>query len=209
MAEQAEILLRQVLVFFVLETVQGMAAGASQLTVASLGRRLDDQFLVRVEDHTRAELIQIAAARDTILVGGPLVNPLVDELRLLGRITSAAPVANGEAYIEVVPLSFGTQDSVVIAGYRAVDTDTATRAGIAWADDHLWNVDFQTRKLYQLAVVDEPMYRLSDIRRARVEYLWALNNYGPGAVRDLKVAIALPGDLPNQRLLKRLPSSSW
>ncbi len=74
-------------------------------------------------------------------------------------------------------------------------------AGVAWLDGHLWNVDFQTRKVYQLVIEDEQMYRLSDTRRARVEYLWALSNYGPGQVKDLTLNIALPMELPNQKLL--------
>ena len=74
-------------------------------------------------------------------------------------------------------------------------------AGIAWLDGHLFNVDFQTRKLYQLVIRDEPAYRLSDTRRARVEYLWALNNYGPADVMDLTLNVAVPMQLPNQKLL--------
>jgi len=74
-------------------------------------------------------------------------------------------------------------------------------AGIAHLDGHLWNVDFQNRKVYKLAIKDKQMYRLSETRRARVEYLWALNNYGPGDVMGLTLNIALPMELPNQRLL--------
>lgn len=74
-------------------------------------------------------------------------------------------------------------------------------AGITWLMGDLWNVDFQTRKLYRIAVDEEPRYRLSDHRRARIEYLWALNNYGPGTVKDLRLNLALPMTLPNQRLL--------
>jgi len=80
-------------------------------------------------------------------------------------------------------------------------------AGIAFADGHLWNVDFQTRTIYQLVVQDERNYRLSDVRRARVEYTWALNNYGPGTVTDLAVNLALPMELPSQKLLSELTFS--
>ena len=80
-------------------------------------------------------------------------------------------------------------------------------AGIAWKDGHLWNVDFQDRKVYQLTIQDEQMYRLTDTRRARVEYLWALNNYGPGEVTDLILNVALPMELPNQKLLTELTFS--
>ncbi|MGB2984271.1 MAG: transglutaminase domain-containing protein, partial [Phycisphaerae bacterium] len=81
-------------------------------------------------------------------------------------------------------------------------------AGIAWLDGHLWNVDFQTRKVNQIIIKDGPMYRLSDTRRARVEYLWALNNYGPGEVTGLTLNIALPMTLPNQKLLTDVTFSS-
>jgi len=80
-------------------------------------------------------------------------------------------------------------------------------AGIAWLGDHLWNVDFQDRKVYQLVIEGEQMYRLSDPRRARVEYLWALSNYGPGQVKDLTLNIALPMELPNQKLLSEMKFS--
>ena len=74
-------------------------------------------------------------------------------------------------------------------------------AGIAWHDNHLYNVDFQTHKIYQLIIRDDPMYRLDEPRRARVEYLWSLNNYGPGTIKDLTVALAMPVGLPSQKLL--------
>ncbi|MBN2559753.1 MAG: transglutaminase [Phycisphaerae bacterium] len=80
-------------------------------------------------------------------------------------------------------------------------------AGITWLDGYLWNVDFQTRKIYQIVIKDEPMYRLSDTRRARVEYLWALNNYGPGDVTDLVLNVAVPMELPNQKLQTRVDFS--
>ena len=80
--------------------------------------------------------------------------------------------------------------------------------GVAWLDGHLFNVDFQTNKVYKLVIQDDPMYRLSDKRRARVEYLWALNNYGPGAVMDLTLNVAVPVELPNQKLLSELNFST-
>ncbi|MBI4720340.1 MAG: PQQ-binding-like beta-propeller repeat protein [Chitinivibrionia bacterium] len=80
-------------------------------------------------------------------------------------------------------------------------------AGLAWHDGDLWNVDFQNRKIYRLATKGETKYRLSDTREARVEYLWALNNYGPGEVKDLVLNIALPDELPNQTLLSDMAFS--
>ena len=80
-------------------------------------------------------------------------------------------------------------------------------AGLAWLDGYLWNVDFQTRKLYQLVVTDQQKYRLWDTREARVEYLWALYNYGPADIRELSVRVAVPQPLANQELLSELDFS--
>lgn len=81
-------------------------------------------------------------------------------------------------------------------------------AGLASLDGYLWNVDFQTRKVYQLVIDDEQKYRLSDPREARVEYCWTLYNYGPGEVRDLAVNLAIPEPLPNQELLSQIEYSA-
>jgi len=80
-------------------------------------------------------------------------------------------------------------------------------AGLTWLDGHLWNVDFQTRKLYQIVINDDPMYRLSDTRRARLEYLWALSNYGPGNATEVTLSVALPMALPRQKLLSEITYS--
>lgn len=77
-------------------------------------------------------------------------------------------------------------------------------AGIAWLDGCLWNVDFQTRKLYQIAIESDPPYRLSETRRAQVEYAWTLSNYGPAKIIDLTAALAVPLNLPNQKLLSEV-----
>jgi transglutaminase-like putative cysteine protease len=74
-------------------------------------------------------------------------------------------------------------------------------AGLAWHDGYLWNVDFQTRKLYQIEIDGDQPYKLFDPRRARVEYLWSLSNYGPGEVRDLVLSVAVPRNLLNQKML--------
>ena len=77
-------------------------------------------------------------------------------------------------------------------------------AGLAWLDGCLWNVDFQTRKMYQIAIKDEQKYRLSDPREARVEYVWAVYNYGPGEIKNVTVNFAVPERLPSQELLSEL-----
>jgi len=93
-------------------------------------------------------------------------------------------------------------DSGMVLGI--IDAPGPYAAGVAWLDGDLWNVDFQNRKLYRLAVRSDRMYRLGDTREARVEYLWALNNYGPGEVKDLVLNIAVPENLPNQEMLSEI-----
>jgi sugar lactone lactonase YvrE len=73
--------------------------------------------------------------------------------------------------------------------------------GVTWHDGDLWNVDFQDREVRRIAVRGEPGYRLGEPRRARVEHVWTLSNYGPGDVLDLELSVALPMDLEHQRLL--------
>jgi transglutaminase-like putative cysteine protease len=96
------------------------------------------------------------------------------------------------------------ENGMVIA---VLDAPGPYAAGLAWHDNNLWNVDFQHRALYRLVTDDEVKYRLTDTREARVEYLWALNNYGPGEVKDLVLNIALPDALPNQELLSEISFS--
>jgi transglutaminase-like putative cysteine protease len=81
-------------------------------------------------------------------------------------------------------------------------------AGLARIGDYLWNVDFQTRTLYQLVLHDEQRYRLSEPREARVEYVWALYNYGPGEVKDIVASFAMPQPLRNQELLSEFEFAS-
>jgi outer membrane protein assembly factor BamB len=115
-----------------------------------------------------------------------------------GRYLWVSNRINNELYM------VNPSDGMVIG---ILDSPGPYAAGLAWHDGDLWNVDFQNRKLYRLTVEDKNMYRLSDTREARVEYLWALNNYGPGEVEDLELNVAVPEDLPNQVLLSAVDFS--
>ena len=89
-----------------------------------------------------------------------------------------------------------------------LDSPGPYAAGLAWKDGYLWNADFQKRKLFELVIKAETPYRLYDTRVARVEYYWALNNYGPGRVTDVTLNVAVPENLPNQELLSKLDYST-
>ena len=78
-------------------------------------------------------------------------------------------------------------------------------AGLVRTGHTLWNVDFQTRKIYQIKLNDDDQpYRRFNPREERAEYSWTLMNYGPGRVRDVTSAVAIPHDLPNQELLSEV-----
>ena len=86
---------------------------------------IPNSSLIEIESHSYIELEGIAISHDTVLVGGNLANPLVEELVQQGRI-SVSLVNNGDALIEVVEGAFGTKDCVVVAGYGLLDTQVAS-----------------------------------------------------------------------------------
>lgn len=143
-----------------------------------------------------------------ILAGGKIYKVLPDDGTILAFVPSPDPACRFLAHDgRYLWTANRTKDE-----FYMLDPDTGKviailaspgpyPAGLAWLDGYLWNVDFQTRQVYQLAIADPPMYRLSETRRSRVEYLWALNNYGPHEVTELTLGLAVPMDLPNQKLL--------
>ncbi len=75
--------------------------------------------------------------------------------------------------------------------------------GLAWDGKYLWNVDYQTDSLYQLVRQDDELYTLENQRRARVTFTHEVKAYGQGRLRDLNVYIAIPEDLPQQKILAK------
>lgn len=73
-------------------------------------------------------------------------------------------------------------------------------AGLAWDGAHLWCVDYETRELYQLETVSGSPYVVSAPKQESLSYTEAWRNFGPGTVKTLDVTIAVPHDLPNQKL---------
>ncbi|UCH10070.1 MAG: transglutaminase, partial [Fidelibacterota bacterium] len=73
--------------------------------------------------------------------------------------------------------------------------------GLAWDGRHLWNVDYQTDSLYQLIRQDQEPYRLENTRHARITLTHEVKIYGQGQLLDLNVHIAIPEDLPQQKIM--------
>jgi len=74
-------------------------------------------------------------------------------------------------------------------------------AGLAWDGSHLWCADYETRRLYELGTSSSAPYVTSDPRHERVVFREAWRNFGPGVVKTLDVYLAVPDDLPNQKIL--------
>lgn len=75
-------------------------------------------------------------------------------------------------------------------------------AGLAWDGKNLWCADYESRTLYKLAASTAAPYVTSQPRHETVTYQEVWRNFGPGVVKRLDVYIAVPQDLPNQKLLK-------
>lgn len=74
--------------------------------------------------------------------------------------------------------------------------------GLAWDGRHLWCADYEARALYKLQAVTAAPYVTCDPKRELVTYAEAWKNFGPGTVKALDVYIAVPQDLPTQKILK-------
>jgi len=72
--------------------------------------------------------------------------------------------------------------------------------GMAWDGKHLWNLDYQKDELYRLVRQDDELYRLKDTRRATVTFTHEVKVYGRGGLKDLQVYIAVPREMPQQKV---------
>ena len=73
--------------------------------------------------------------------------------------------------------------------------------GLAYDGRHLWNVDYQQDRLYQLKRQDEVRSVQTDGKRETLEMVHQVRNYGPGELVSLDVYLAIPQDLPTQKIL--------
>jgi transglutaminase-like putative cysteine protease len=73
--------------------------------------------------------------------------------------------------------------------------------GLAFDGTDLWAVDFQEDQVYQLKVRDGVKFRTSDSFRAKVTHIHEITNFGPGAVTEGTIHLAIPVDRPNQSII--------
>ena len=73
--------------------------------------------------------------------------------------------------------------------------------GLAWDGECLWNADWQHDHVYRLVHRDEETYRLRDPRRAEITITHEVKVTGTGMVRSLDAYLAVPRDMPQQKIL--------
>jgi transglutaminase-like putative cysteine protease/glutamine cyclotransferase len=74
--------------------------------------------------------------------------------------------------------------------------------GLAWDGRDLWCADYEARTLYRLVAATHAPYVTSRPRHELVTYTEAWRNFGPGLVKTIDVYVAVPSDLPTQKILK-------
>ena len=75
-------------------------------------------------------------------------------------------------------------------------------SGLAWDGKRLWCLDYERRALFSMDPFGEGAYSLSAPKREALSFGEYWRNRGPGVVTALDIYIAVPMDLPNQKLLK-------
>lgn len=72
--------------------------------------------------------------------------------------------------------------------------------GLAYDGQYLWNVDYQSDSLYKLVRQDDEKFILNDTRKTKVTFTNEVKVYGKGKVKNLDVYIAIPEEMPQQKI---------
>jgi streptogramin lyase len=73
--------------------------------------------------------------------------------------------------------------------------------GLAFDGEFLWNVDYQTDMIYRIKLRDDVTHVRLRAKKETLEYVHQVRNYGPGELTSLDIYLAVPHDLPTQKLL--------
>jgi len=84
------------------------------------------------------------------------------------------------------------------------DSPGAYARGLATDGKVLWNVDYQEDRIYKLVIDDGETIQTFDEHTLDLLLTHEFRNYGPGEVTQLDVYIAIPHDMPSQKLLSEV-----
>jgi sugar lactone lactonase YvrE len=93
------------------------------------------------------------------------------------------------------------EDGSVVVGFPS---PSRFPRGLAFDGEFLWNVDYQTDTIYRIKLRDDATHVRLESKRETLEYVHQVRNYGPGELTSLDIYLAIPHDLPGQKLLGRL-----
>ncbi|OGU60148.1 MAG: transglutaminase [Ignavibacteria bacterium RIFOXYB2_FULL_35_12] len=82
-----------------------------------------------------------------------------------------------------------------------IDSPGPYPVGLAWDGEYLWNVDYQTDQIYKIIRQDSDTYKLDNTRKAKVTFTHEVTPYGQGKLKNLDVYIAIPENLPQQKII--------
>lgn len=72
--------------------------------------------------------------------------------------------------------------------------------GLTFADDKLYNVDYQADSLYQIVVDDDEFFVKKNRQRQNMNFTHEIRNYGPGTLKSLDIYLAIPENSDHQTL---------
>ena len=172
------------------------------------GLAWDGQYLW-VADYRQDKLLQISTEDGTTIVDLPSPSGNPSGLTYDGKYLWVA-----DRYDDMIYMVWPENGNVIVA----FDSPAAYARGLAHDGEYLWNVDYQTDSLYKIIIDDTAAYVRKDGKKQELEYTHQIRNYGPGELTSLDIYIALPHDLPFQKILDTLvfdpqpidfPSDQW
>jgi len=73
--------------------------------------------------------------------------------------------------------------------------------GLAFDEKHLWCADYQSDSLYQIVRQDDQWYSLENTRSTEITFSHEVTPQGKGSLRELQVNIAVPENMPQQKII--------
>ena len=85
--------------------------------------------------------------------------------------------------------------------YMAIPSPGPFPRGLAYDGQALWNVDYQTDTIYRLKLYDPTPFTIERTKREHLAFYQTIRNNGPGTLISLDIYLAVPRNLPSQKIL--------
>jgi len=191
--------------------VSGCWMSKKNLSIAGIrkmGLAWDGKYLW-VADYRQDRLFQISIEDGTTITDIPSPSRNPQGLTFDGRYLWVS-----DRYDDMIYMVYPENGNVILA----FESPSKYARGLAYDGEYLWNVDYQSDSLYKIILDDEETFIQTDGKKQELEFTHQVRNYGPGELTSLDIYIALPKDLPFQKLLDTLefnpqpidfPSDQW